>query len=637
MTMTEADAPSLEQLLAAAGAPGDLAPRVAAALGPQASDRLAADPWLILSVPGVRPEAADGFARSVLSGSAGPEDPRRARAVLAWLLDRAALDGHTAQPADVLCSALGTLGFTDPAGALQTALEEGDMLAFSNAVEDEAGEEGYGDGAAEAPSASALMISRERYAFAEEGVGEAVQRLLATPEPLGEGWEQLDTSGDRVHGELRDTVGAHGLTLVATAPGIAKTAQIAGFAEAAAAAGVPVTIIGGNAASVRTLNRELGGTELTVLSVAEYLASLGRGESTDDAEAEAERAKELVSSDPTGSGTDLDAVPEAAGAARAAAATGRVETEAEAEAEAERAEDLVSSDPTGSGSDLDSVPEAADASDETGTAGAADLADAAGPTAAEPSGPEFAEPEPGLVVVSAAHQIDAESLAALLDAVPEGRRVLLAGDPAEPGPAGPGQPFRDLLETRSESLLAYTSDGRVPRVRAADSEPHPLTDLRFALREGELPPPTIDPEKRLVIVPVRDAGEAVARAVQLAADSIPRTFGLTADDIQVVAIRAGGEAGAETLTRALRERLGTEQVRALTAREALGGTWPAAVVVLDGPSSGSLTRALVYGLCGLAERHLSIVHGAGSALPQAVANVPDRPRHTRLPAVLREL
>ncbi|GAA1966730.1 helix-hairpin-helix domain-containing protein [Catenulispora subtropica] len=577
--MTEPETASLEQLLASAGAPGDLAPRVAAALGPEAAARLAADPWLILSVPGVRPEAADGFARSVLSGSAGPEDPRRARAVLGWLLDRAALDGHTAQPADVLCSALGTLGFTDPAAALQAALEEGDVLAFSNAVEDE------GEEPAE-PSAGGLMISRERYAFAEEGIGEAVQRLLATPEPLGEGWAQLDTSGDRIHGELRDTVGAHGLTLLATAPGIAKTAQIAGFAEAAAAAGVPVAMVGGNAASVRTLNRELGGTELTVLSVQEYLDSLGRGEASGSGTATAEADSQ----------TDSQA-----------------DSQADSEATAEAASDGVpSSDTTGSGTDVDLE-------------------------VAEPPAPKFAEPQPGLVVVCAAHQIDAESLAALLDAVPEGMRVLLAGDPAEPGPAGPGQPFRDLMETRSESLLAYTSDGRVPRVRAADSEPHPLTDLRFALREGELPPPENDPEKRLVIVPVRDSGEAVARAVQLAADSIPRTFGLAAEDIQVITIRASGDAGAETLTRALRERLGTEDVRALTAREALGGTWPAAVVVLDGPSSGSLTRALVYGLCGLAERHLSIVHGAGSALPQAVANVPDRPRHTRLPAVLREL
>ena len=590
--MTEPDAPSLDELLASAGAPGDLAPRVAAALGEQAAARLAADPWLILAVPGVRPEAADGFARSLLGGTAGPQDPRRARAVLGWLLDRAALDGHTAQPADVLCSALGSLGFGDPAGALQAALEEGDMLAFSNASEEEEDEDGSGSGGSDASEessgASGLMISRERYAFAEEGVGEAVQRLLATPEPLGEGWDRLDTSGDRIHGELRDTVGAHGLTLVATAPGIAKTAQIAGFAEAAAAAGVPVAIVGGNAASVRTLNRELGGTELTVLSVEEYLASLGRGEAAEKESAVPEQRD----------------VPEA-------------------EVTETVAEDTEDTDP--------------EATDSGTPEGEAEPEAASEPPAADSGKPEFAEPQPGLVVVSAAHQIDAESLAALLDAVPEGMRVLLAGDPAEPGPAGPGQPFRDLVETRSESLMAYTSDGRVPRVRAADSEPHPLTDLRFSLREGELPPPEQDPEKRLVIVPVRDAGEAVARAVQLAADSIPRTFGLTPEDIQVVTIRAGGEAGAETVTRALRERLGTEQVRALTAREALGGTWPAAVVVLDGPSSGSLTRALVYGLCGLAERHLSIVHGAGSALPQAVANVPDRPRHTRLPAVLREL
>ncbi|MFL6115981.1 MAG: helix-hairpin-helix domain-containing protein [Catenulispora sp.] len=606
----EQPGPSLEQLLAAAGAPADLAPRVAATLGPEAAARLAADPWLILSVPGVRPEAADGFARSVLDGGVGPEDPRRARAVLGWLLDRAALDGHTAQPADVLCSALGTLGFSDPAAALQAALEEGDMLAFSNAAEDEEETEST-------PAAADLMISRERYAFAEEGIGEAVQRLLATPEPLGEDWERLDTSGDRVHGELRDTVGAHGLTLVATAPGIAKTAQIAGFAEAAAAVGVPVAIVGGNAASVRTLNRELGGTELTVLSVAQYLASLGRG--TEDAVASAESV-----------------IGPRAETSKAAAASGAVGT---------------ASAPTGGEPIADGGDSSADTSDAVSQGGSGASGDATGadatdtdntadsnpPTEPEPPTPAFADPQPGLVVVSAAHQIDAEALAALLDAVPEGMRALLAGDPAEPGPAGPGQPFRDLFDTRSESLLAYTSDGRVPRVRAADSEPHPLTDLRFALREGELPPPENDPEKRLVIVPVRDAGEAVARAVQLTADSIPRTFGLAADDIQVVAIRAAGDAGAEILTRALRERLGTEDVRALTAREALGGTWPAAVVVLDGPSSGSLTRALVYGLCGLAERHLSIVHGAGSALPQAVANVPDRPRHTRLPAVLREL
>jgi hypothetical protein len=461
---------------------------------------------------------------------------------------------------------LGTLGIADPAEALRVVLEDGDVLAFSAASDDE--EEADESASESVGSAADLMISRERFAFAEEGVGESVQRLLATPEPLGEEWSKLDVSGDRLHADLRDAVGANGLVLVATAPGIAKTAQITGFMEAVAAAGVPVTIIGGNAASVQSLNVELGGTDLAVLSVEEYLASVGRTAAVEPQQAD-------------GAGGDAEAV---------------------------------SSDET--------VPDAAPAAE----------------TVAEPAFAED-EPQPGLVIVAAAHLIDVETANTLLEAVPEGTRVVLAGDPFEPGPAGPGQPFKDLYETRAESLMVYAPDGRVPRVKAADSEPHPLTDLRFSLREGELPPPTDDPERRLVVVPVRDSAEAVARAIQLATDSIPRTFGLSGKDIQIVTIRSGGEAGAAAFTQALRERLGDQagDVKALTAREALGGTWPAAVVVLDGPSSGSLTRALVYGLCGLGERHLSIVHGAGSALPQAVANIPDRPRHTRLPAVLHDL
>ena len=563
-------AEGLEPLLAAAGAPVELGPRIVAALGQDAAALLREDPWLILSVPRVSPEAADGFARSVLSEQAGPEDPRRGRALLGWLLDRAALDGHTAQPADVLCSALGTFGIGDPTAVLQALLEDGDVLAFSTASESDDEDEAP----AAKPGGSGLMISRERFAFAEEGIGEAVQRLLATPEPLGALWAGLDTSGDRrLFGDLRDLVEANGLVLLATAPGVGKTAQVAGFAAAAAATGVAVTVVGSTAQSVRTLSTALDtalGTaaDVIVLDPEEYLAVVGQ----------------------------KAVIPEVGAADPATEAESQPEVEGEGEGEGEGHGDVK----------------------------------------VEVEVFAVAEPVPGLVIVGHAHLLDVETANTLLEAVPEGTRVLLAGDPSEPGPAGPGQPFRDLYETRTDALMAFSNDGRIPRVKAADNEPHPLTDLRFALREGELPPPENDPERRLVIVPVRDGAEAVARAVQLVADSIPRAFGLSGDDVQVVTIRPSGDVGAAAVTRALRERLGTS-VSALTAREALGGVWPAAVVILDGPSSGSLTRALVYGLCGLGERHLSIVHGAGSALPQAVANIPDRPRDTRLPVVLRDL
>lgn len=74
---------------------------------------------------------------------------------------------------------------------------------------------------------------------------------------------------------------------------------------------------------------------------------------------------------------------------------------------------------------------------------------------------------------------------------------------------------------------------------------------------------------------------------------------------------------------------------ALTAHQAVGLHWPAAVVVLPGDAAPSLTRPWVYTAFGRAERHLSVVHGVDQALPRAVAEVPAKARTTRLPGLLR--
>lgn len=86
-----------------------------------------------------------------------------------------------------------------------------------------------------------------------------------------------------------------------------------------------------------------------------------------------------------------------------------------------------------------------------------------------------------------------------------------------------------------------------------------------------------------------------------------------------------------------KERVG-QSVRhgwALTAHQAVGLRWPAAVVVLPGDAAAALTRPWVYTAFGRAERHLSVVHGVEQALPRAVAEVPQKPRTTRLPALLK--
>ncbi len=73
---------------------------------------------------------------------------------------------------------------------------------------------------------------------------------------------------------------------------------------------------------------------------------------------------------------------------------------------------------------------------------------------------------------------------------------------------------------------------------------------------------------------------------------------------------------------------------ALTAHQAVGARWPAAVVVLPGDAVPALSRPWIYTAFSRADRHLSVVHGVDQALQRAVAEVPAKPRTTRLPVLL---
>ncbi|MGW1772349.1 ATP-dependent DNA helicase [Streptomyces sp. NPDC002104] len=287
-----------------------------------------------------------------------------------------------------------------------------------------------------------------------------------------------------------------------------------------------------------------------------------------------------------------------------------------------------------------------------------------------------------LLIVLDAPQLDVETAAALVESVPDGARLVLSGDPAVLGSAGPGRVFGDVLAARACPQLV----SRIP-------DPGPIGELVSGIGVGELYQVEA-PGKEVVIVPVRDAGEAVHRTVQLVAESVPRAFGIPADAVQVITPGHGGPAGTRALNAALKERLNPgpgrfggfdpgdrvvhvpsagralparvlsadaqglhlaaaagarivvpkerveSQVRhgwAVTAHQAVGSRWPAAVVVLPGDAAQALSRDWVYTAFGRAERHLSVVHGVDQALPRAVAEVPAKPRTTRLTGLLRAL
>ncbi|MFJ8809287.1 helix-hairpin-helix domain-containing protein [Streptomyces sp. NPDC102490] len=582
---------AVRRVLAEGGAPEALAPQTAALLGEGAQDALRADPWQLLRVGGVRPEQADGFARALLGAECGPDDERRGRAVTVWLLEQAALAGHTALELPRLTATLAQRGVPDPDAAVQSTLAEGEALAFQDALDGPGarpertagGAEGTdGEGAEGEERPVRVLIGLERYALAEESLADGLARLVnSTPKQDGSAadWEQAAASAQGSAGELIRAVAAHGLVL--HTGGEASLAEPAALLHAAHALGLRAW-----AAAPGPLGRD------------RFAALLG-----------------AAPAEPPSPGPAAPAAVTVAGLLTGAEGPGR---------------------------DAD---------------GALDL---------------------DLLVVLDAPQLDVEAGALLAESLPDGARLVLAGDPAVLWSVGPGRVFADLLAARI-----------CPQIASRRPDPGPLGELVSGVGVGELGQVEA-PGKEVVIVPVRDAGEAVHRTVQLVADSVPRAIGVPAEETQVITPGHGGAVGTRALNAALKERLnpgpgrfggfdpgdrvvhtpapgrvlpgrvvtadadglhlscagGTVVVPrdrvegsvrhgwALTAHQALGGRWDAVVVVLPGDAVQALSRPWIYTAFGRAARHLSVVHGVEQALPRAVAEIPAKPRTTRLPALL---
>ncbi|RMI25189.1 helix-hairpin-helix domain-containing protein, partial [Streptomyces triticirhizae] len=176
------------------GAPEALAPRVASALGEGAEARLRADPWLLLATPGVPPRQADEFARALLGDEAGPGDERRGQALVGWLLERAALAGHTVLEPGQLAAGLREQGVPEPEEAVSTAIEEGTVLVFQDRGAPLDAPAGEDEQAAEVR----VLVGLERYALAEESLADGLGRLHGTfAAPEGEatgGWAEAAAS-----------------------------------------------------------------------------------------------------------------------------------------------------------------------------------------------------------------------------------------------------------------------------------------------------------------------------------------------------------------------------------------------------------------------------------------------------------
>ncbi|GAA2592146.1 helix-hairpin-helix domain-containing protein [Streptomyces axinellae] len=624
-------------LLTEGGAPEALGPRVAEALGEGAADLLRTDPWQLLAVAGVRPEQADGFARALLGEEADPGDERRAVALTVWLLERAALAGDTVLGPEALAEGLTQHAVPDPEEAVRQAVDAGAVLVFEDALDGgpvaSAMNESHEEEAAQERPVT-LLVGLDRYALAEESLADGLARITSTftaPEA----------------GETE-----------ATAGGAAESADGAGGSESG---GDTTDGEGGGGGAV-------GAARVRVSSEAWAAAASA---------APSPSARELINA-AAGHGLVAHTGGEAARAEPAAlvATAHRLGLRAWVLAHTEDGRDrLAGLLGAHLGGERPGGEKAAPGADLPAATVAGVLAGAEGPGRDEDGALAL-----DLLAVCDAGQLDAETGAALLESLPDGARLVLSADPGVLGAAGPGQVFKDLLAARF-----------CPQVASRTPDPGPVGELVSGIGVGELNQVEA-PGKEVVIVPVGDPGEAVHRTVQLVADSVPRAIGVPSEDTQVITPGHGGAAGTRALNAALKERLnpgpgrfggfdpgdrvahspapgrtrmGTvasaddaglhlacagrtvtvppdrvaETVRhgwAVTAHQAAGSRWPAAVVVLPGDVGGALTREWVYTAFGRAARHLSVVHGAGDALPRAVVSGTARERVTRLRTLLTE-
>ena len=622
-------------LLTSCRVPAKYAGSAVALLGPLAAETLREDPWKLLTLPQIRPDQADWFARQVLDAGATPQDPRRGRALVVHLLNKASRDGHTAAPAEAVLAALGRFGVGDPGSAVVAAIDDGSVLPFETHGADEAEEaedpieaDGEDSGEVEDPGeviGSGTLLTLTQYAIAEDAVAEGLQRLAATASGLPGTGDPLAAVtdaelDDRQHAAVA-AVAEHGVSVLTGGPGTGKSRTVAAVVALASQRGLRVALAAPTGRAAKRLE-ELAGAPATTLH--RMLGAQGQGMTRPGADGQGDN----LFSDGSGA-----SAPGGAGFPGSEVSAAREGTWVFA-----RGEDW--------------------------------------PLDAE------------LVVVDESSMLDVELAAALIEACADGTRLLLVGDPAQLPSIGPGRVLADIIDSGAIPVTELTTLYR-------QKDGGTIAKLATAVRGGDLP--AVDsPEHEVVVVTTRGSAEAAHRVTQLMTDSIPRALGIAAEDIQIVTPVHKGPAGTIELNRALKAKLNpgpgahrgfdpgdrvvavanhaddgfangevgtvvtaegegltvsfsglpvTVPFRlladlrhgwAITVHRAQGSEWGAVVAVFPSEGATMLSRPLVYTALTRAQHHLSVVHGAGPALARAVRTIGEHPRETRLAALLTE-
>lgn len=211
---------AVAELLHAAGMPVRAAGAIVDQVGNDAAAVLKADPWQVLDSGAVQPRDADVFALRTLPDRPDKTDVRRGRAFTAYVLARAARDGHTVLPIAMVTAALAGLDVPDPDAAIAAGVDYGSAFAYDD------------------------ELALARYAMAETTIAEGLARLAATAKSFA--------TEDDVAAVTRDldpaqhaavvSVATNGVSVLHGGPGTGKSRTVAALVELAKARGKSVEL-----------------------------------------------------------------------------------------------------------------------------------------------------------------------------------------------------------------------------------------------------------------------------------------------------------------------------------------------------------------------------------------------------------
>ena len=151
------------------------------------------------------------------------------------------------------------------------------------------------------------------------------------------------------------------------------------------------------------------------------------------------------------------------------------------------------------------------------------------------------------VIVDEMSMVDIQLLHSLLQAIPQGKRLILVGDPDQLPPVGPGFPFGDMLRS-----------GVLPSVRLTEifrqAQQSLIVMNAHRVNQGEMPDLKCVTSDFFFMR--RSSEEAVCSLIRdLCAARLPQNMGIPSDQIQVLSPTRKGAVGTVNLNRLLQEAL----------------------------------------------------------------------------------